>query len=149
MTTELKKPGRSPDARMVGTFTIDTPPPPVNFTYVDALLFNSDGTNTTGGYLQGSSRPFKAGRADNSEIYLGFPAARAGTGNLQTFQYPSDFHEPYLRWIYINQEGKRHAVGTGTITIEFGNNFSFIKGTYSFVDTEGTTFSGSFDIRYI
>ncbi|WLH63052.1 hypothetical protein [Pseudomonas sp. FP2300] len=148
MTADQKKPGRNPDVRMVGTFTVDTPPP-VTFTNVNATLFNSDGNNTSGGFLQGRSQPWKAGREDAPEIILGFSAARAGAGNPQIFQYPSDFHEPYVRWVYIDQQGKRHSASTGTITVEFGNNFGFFRGTYSFVNMEDKTISGSFDIGYV
>lgn len=148
MATDKHSPGRDPNTRMKGTFIVDTPPS-ITFTDVNAVLFNSDGNNTTGGFLQGEVQPWKPGRKDDAAIILGFSAAKAGAGNPQTFNYPDDFHEPYVRWSYTDQEGKRHAADRGTITVEFGNNFRFFKGVYSFVDMEGQTITGSFDIGYL
>ena len=148
MTTDENKPERNPDARMVGTFTVDTPSS-VTFTQVNAVLFYSDGNNTSGGFLQGSFKAWEQQNTDETMIILGFSAARAGAGNPQTFHYPSDFNEPYVRWVYIDQEGRRHAADTGTITVEFGNNFAFFRGTYSFIDVEGRPVMGVFDIGYI
>ncbi|MCE0461367.1 hypothetical protein [Pseudomonas uvaldensis] len=148
MTTDKNKSERNPGARMVGTFTIATPSP-ITFTEVNAVLFNSDGNNTSGGLLQGNLKAWNLKNNDEAVIVLGFSAARAGAGNPQTFQYPSDFHEPYVRWVHIDQEGKRHSADTGTITVEFGNNFAFFRGTFSFVDTEGQAVTGEFDIGYV
>ncbi|XVN17468.1 hypothetical protein QZH46_17590 [Pseudomonas corrugata] len=57
MTTNKKK----TDARMVGTIIVNTPSS-VTFTEVNATLFNSDGNNASGGFLQGGLRAWKRGK---------------------------------------------------------------------------------------
>ncbi|KGU85001.1 hypothetical protein E3Z27_04765 [Pseudomonas mediterranea] len=143
MTTNKKK----SDARMVGTIIVNTPSS-VTFTEVNATLFNSDGNNASGGFLQGGLKAWKRGKKDDAAIFIGFPAAQAGS-DMKTFQYPGDFDGPSIRWVFIDKEGKHHSVNTGTITIEFGRFFSFFKGVYSFADTEGQVVRGSFDVRYV